>query len=108
MLQLDRLAPPGAALVALPLLGIVLQGSSTITYGAVSDFVHRDRQSRGFALTYTMSSSASMIGPLAFGLASERLGLDGALWLMAAVVLLPLPLTLALRRGLRDLTTSGV
>ncbi len=37
----------GGLLVLLPLIGIAVQGSSTVTYGALSDFVHRQRQSRG-------------------------------------------------------------
>ncbi len=95
-----------AALALLPFVGVVLQGSSTITYGAVSDLVHAHRRSRGFALIYTMSSSASMIGPIAFGLASDRVGVDGALIAMALAVLLTLPIAPLLGRGLRGVAAS--
>ena len=85
----------------------MLQGSSTITYGAVSDLVHAHRRSRGFALIYTMSSSASMAGPIAFGLASDRIGVQGALVAMALAVLLTLPLAPLLGRGLRGLDATA-
>ena len=95
------LAPVALALCLLPVVGVVLQGSSTITYGTVGDLVDERRHSRGFALIYTISSGAAMVGPIAFGLVSDGLGLDAAMLAMAEVVLLPIPLCLLLRGALR-------
>ena len=94
-------APAMVALCLLPLAGVVLQGSSTITYGTVGDLVEERRQSRGFALVYTLSSAASIVGPVAFGLVSDGLGLEAAMIAMALVVALPAPLALLLRGALR-------
>jgi MFS family permease len=94
------LAPSWAAFCLLPLVGIVLQGSSTITYGMVTELFHRNRQSRGFALTYSVSSGASLIGPIVYGSLSDHLGLHAAMFTMALLVLFTLPPALALRPAL--------
>ena len=89
-------SPPIISFVILPFLGVVLQGSSTITYGSVSDLVHRERQSRGFAFIYSVSSAAAIIGPIAFGTVGDRFGLAPAMLAMAVAVCLTLPLSLLL------------
>ena len=95
------LAPVTLALCLLPLVGVVLQGSSTITYGTVGDLVDERRHTRGFALIYTIVSGAAVVGPIAFGLVSDGLGLGAAMLAMAVVVVLPIPLCLLLRGALR-------
>lgn len=80
--------PVFAALMLLPVLGMFLQGSTTITYGAVSDVFRTDRQSRGFALVYTISSLSAVAGPTTFGLLGDNLGLSAALMAMAIVSLI--------------------
>ena len=95
-------APAMVAFCLLPLAGLVLQGSSSITYGTVGDLVDERRQSRGFALVYTLSSVASIVGPVGFGLVSDRFGLETAMLVMAFVVALPAPLALLLRGALRQ------
>ncbi len=91
------LSPTLLAYVLLPVLGLVLQGSSSITYATVSDLVRPDRRSRGFAVIYTVASAASIAGPIAFGVLSDRFGLVSAMLTMALVVLLPVPLSALLR-----------
>ncbi len=95
-------APAMVAFCLLPLAGVVLQGSSSITYGTVGDLVDERRQSRGFALVYTLSSAASIVGPISFGLVSDGFGLEAAMVAMAVVVALPAPLSLLLRGALRQ------
>ena len=95
-------APTMVAFLLLPLAGVVLQGSSSITYGTVGDLVDERRQSRGFALVYTLSSVAAIAGPIAFGLVSDGFGLEAAMLAMAIVVVLPVPLCLLLRGALRE------
>ena len=99
-------APAMIAFCLLPFAGLVLQGSSTITYGTVSDLVDERRQSRGFALVYTLSSFAAIVGPIGFGLVSDRLGLDAAMTAMALVVAVPALLVLLLRGPLRQVRPS--
>ena len=94
------LLPPVAAFCLLPLVGIVLQGSSTITYGSVRQFVDEARQSRGFALIYSMASGASVAAPVGFGIISDIYSVSAAVVLMAVVTLLPLGMCMRLQAGL--------
>ena len=77
-------------LVLLPLIGTAVQGSSTVTYGAVSDFIQRGRQSRGYALIYTLSSLSAVIGPLVFGALADLYGLGMSLIILAGLTSLTL------------------
>ncbi len=90
-------SPTLIAYVLLPVLGLVLQGSSSITYATVSDLVRADRRSRGFAAIYSVAGAASIAGPIVFGVIGDRFGLAPAMLAMAVVVLLTLPLSVLLR-----------
>jgi MFS family permease len=94
------LSPALVAFFLLPVLGLVLQGSSSITYATVGDLVRGERQSRGFAAIYSIASGAAIVAPIAFGIISDRFGLTPAMLTMACVVLLPLPLCTLLRPAL--------
>ena len=83
-------------LLVLPLIGLAVQGSSTVTYGSVSDLVSLDRHSRGYALIYTISSSSSVAGPFLFGLLADGIGLDSALYAPALVAAVTLPFSVVL------------
>ena len=78
-------APSILAYVLLPFVGVVLQGSTTITYGLVDDMVHPDRTPRGYALVYAASSFASVAGPLGFGLIADVFEIGIAMIAMALV-----------------------
>lgn len=93
-------SPTLIAFLLLPFLGMVLQGSSSVTYGTITDFMHRDRQSHGFALIYSISSAASIVGPVVFGGIGDRFGIAPAMVAMAIAALMSLPMVglLKLRR----------
>ncbi len=91
------ISKPSAAFVLLPVLGMFLQGSTSITYGSIVDLFPSNRQSRGFAMIYSVSSLSAIAGPIAFGLLSDYLGLNGAMLAMAFVALLAIPPSLLLR-----------
>ncbi len=92
--------PTMLAFFLLPVLGMALQGASSITYGTVGDLVRGDRQSRGFAAIYTIANAGAIAAPIAFGLIGDHFGLTPAMVAMACVVLLPLPFCLVLRPAL--------
>lgn len=94
-------APTLTAYFMLPVLGAALQGSSSITYGTVSDLVHDDRQSRCFAMIYSVGSGAIIIAPIVFGMIGDRFGLTPAMLTIACVTLMPLPLSILLRPALK-------
>jgi len=89
--------PGWAAYALLPFVGAVLQGSTSITYGAVNDLILPTHTARGFALIYAAGSFASIAGPLGFGLIGDVYGIETALLAMAAVAAIAVPSALALR-----------
>jgi MFS family permease len=84
-LVLLTILPVVPILVLLPVIGMAVQGSSTVTYGAVSDFIQRDRQSRGYAVIYTLGSMSAVVGPLMFGVIADLFGLDTTLIVLAVL-----------------------
>lgn len=94
------LAPPLIAFCMLPLVGLVLQGSSSITYATVSDLVRPERLSRAFAAIYTISSASAIVAPVTFGIIGDGFGLAPAMLTMSGVVLLTLPMSAMLRPAL--------
>jgi MFS transporter, FSR family, fosmidomycin resistance protein len=92
--------PLTAALACLPVLGAALNGTSSVLYATVAEFVSAERRSRAFGLFYTLGIGSSATAPFVFGLVSDRAGVPSALALLTALVLITIPLTLPLRRAL--------
>jgi MFS transporter, FSR family, fosmidomycin resistance protein len=90
------------SMALLPLIGAALNGTSSVLYGTVADFVAPERRGRGFGLFYTVGSGGSAIAPSAFGLVSDSFGLTAMLLCLTVFIALTLPLALALRRPLAD------
>lgn len=87
------LAPAWLAFILLLPLGVVAQGSTTITYGLVPDFIHPERIARGYAVMYSSTSLASVLGPWLFGLIGDGYGIELAmLWMAAFALLAAIPL----------------
>lgn len=88
--------PLYAVMPLLPLLGLALNGTSSVLYGSVPETVSRDKLPRAFGLFYTLSIGGGATAPFAYGWLSDRVGLETALVVLAASVLLVLPLTIPL------------
>lgn len=84
-------APAWPAMLLLLPLGVVVQGSTSITYGFAADLIHPQRMARGYALLYSSSSFSSVAGPLVFGLIADAFGIQIAMQSMALVALLAVP-----------------
>lgn len=82
----------------LPVLGAALNGTSSVLYGSVGDFVSPQRIARAFGLFYTFVIAASAVAPLIMGRVSEMLGLDNSIRLMGWVALSTVPMALVLAR----------
>jgi FSR family fosmidomycin resistance protein-like MFS transporter len=83
-------------LVLLPLLGVMLNGTSSVLYGTVPELTPPDRVERAFALFYTGTIGSGAIFPVLYGLLGDRFG---AYWATAATALVALsifPLAFAL------------
>jgi MFS family permease len=90
-------APLSLALGVLPLLGIALNGTSSVLYGTVADLVSSERRSRAYGLYYTTTIAASALAPTFWGFVSDLSGVPITLSLVALVVLTTIPLCLVLR-----------
>jgi FSR family fosmidomycin resistance protein-like MFS transporter len=97
-LLLLTVLPAMPTLIFLPLLGLAVQGTSTVTYGSVSEFIDINRQSRGYALIYTLASASSVAGPFIFGFIADRQGLDISLMILALISSVTLFTSFVLRR----------
>ena len=95
--------PLNAALMLLPLIGLGLNGTSSVLYGTVSDFVSEDHQARGFGLFYTVSMGGSTVAPVALGLLSDSSGVGVTLSAVAVLALTTIPLCALLVRPLGQL-----
>ncbi|MDH3791341.1 MAG: MFS transporter, partial [Rhodospirillales bacterium] len=92
--------PLGWALALLPLVGAALNGTSSVLYGTVGDFVAAERRSRAFGLFYTLGIGAGALSPVAFGLLSDHSGIETTLLVLGCVAFLTLPLCQVLRPSL--------
>jgi MFS-type transporter involved in bile tolerance (Atg22 family) len=89
-------APLSWAMALLMPLGVALNGTSSVLYGTVAEFVRDDRQGRSFGLFYTLGSAAGATAPLAFGLVSDLAGVPASLSLVAVLTVATVPLALLL------------
>jgi MFS family permease len=89
-------SPLSLAMVLLMPLGVALNGTSSVLYGTVAEFVRDDRQGRTFGLFYTLGSAAGATAPFAFGLISDLTSVPTALVLVAVLALATVPIALAL------------
>jgi MFS family permease len=92
--------PLEAALVLLPLIGVMLNGTSSVLYGTVPELVAPAKRARAFGIFYTGTIGAGATAPVAYGLIGDWVGAPMALTAVAGACLLTLPLALALRPAL--------
>jgi MFS family permease len=89
--------PLQAAFVILPMLGVVLNGTSSVLYGSVPELVAPEKRMHAFGQFYTGTIGAGAVAPILYGFISDRIGLTGSVIVVGAMVLLTLPLAFALR-----------
>ncbi len=92
--------PLGGALMLLPLIGIALNGTSSVLYGSVPGLVAPHWRTHALSVFYTGTIGSGAIAPVLFGRAGDMIGVWHALALVAAFVLLTLPLSALLRGAL--------
>jgi len=92
--------PLAAALPLLPLIGVALNGTSSVLYGSVPALVASQWRTRALGIFYTGTIGSGAVAPVLYGLVGDALGVWKALALVAAIVLLTLPLAALLRPAL--------
>jgi MFS transporter, FSR family, fosmidomycin resistance protein len=94
--------PLTPAIVLLPLLGVMLNGTSSVLYGTVPELTPPHLTERAFALFYTGTIGSGAIAPVLYGLLGDTLGATMATAATAATAIAICPLALALTPHLSD------
>ena len=89
-------------LMLLPLVGLMLNGTSSVLYGTIPEFVSPAKRTHAFAVFYTGGSMAGALGPFLFGLLGDVVGLLPALSVVGCIALATVPLVWALRPAFRS------
>jgi MFS family permease len=96
--------PLDVAMLLLPVIGIGLNGTSSVLYGTVPELVAPEARARAFGLFYTGTAGASAIAPPIMGAFGDRFGVPHTMAAIAICVLAAIPLSVVLnpilaRRG---------
>ena len=94
--------PLQGMMAVLPLLGLALNGTSSVLYGAVPELAGTDKRDHAFALFYTATIGAGALAPVLFGRLGDLQGIPTAVMTLAAVLLLTLPLAWRVQKALDD------
>jgi FSR family fosmidomycin resistance protein-like MFS transporter len=89
-------------LAVLPLLGIVLNGTSSVLYGTVPDLAPNGNLGRAFALFYSGVIGAGALAPIAYGAIADHSSRTVGIWAAALTAAVIVPLVLALRPHLAE------
>jgi MFS transporter, FSR family, fosmidomycin resistance protein len=91
--------PLAGTLVLLPVVGLLLNGTSSVLYGTVPELAPAGRTEKAFAVFYTGTIGASATAPILFGILGDAVGSHAAVMATAvtAAVILPIALALAPR-----------
>ncbi|WP_263384566.1 MFS transporter [Granulicella arctica] len=91
-------------MILLPLLGIMLNGTSSVLYGTVPELVAPHRIERAFAIFYTGILGSSALAPVLYGRLGDSAGIIWAIVAAAitALAVVPLMLNLAPRLHAED------
>ena len=95
---LATLALPGAtSFLLLPLIGVVLNGTSSVLYATVGEYVEQDRLPRAFGLFYTLGSLCGIAAPLGYGLIGDLYSVETSIGVIGVAIFLTVPLAALLK-----------
>jgi FSR family fosmidomycin resistance protein-like MFS transporter len=95
------------AIVLLPVLGVMLNGTSSVLYGTVPELTPPHRTERAFALFYTGTIGAGAGAPVLYGLLGDGFGPATATAATALTALAICPFMIALSRHLSDVEVGA-
>ena len=94
--------PLKAVILLLPLLGVVLNGTSSVLYGTVPDLARKGEVGRAFALFYTGVIGAGGLAPIAYGAIADHSSRTIGIIASALTATVIIPMVVALRPCLRS------
>ena len=89
--------PAAASFLLLPLIGVVLNGTSSVLYGTLGEYVEKDRLARAFGFFYTLGSLCGIAAPLGYGLLGDLHGVETSVGIIGIAVFLTVPLAALLK-----------
>jgi len=86
------LLPLGPAISLLPLLGIVLNGVTTVIYGSVPVYSAPERRTHALSVFYTITIGSAAVAPPVAGFISDQIGLASTVVIVAVLTAATIPL----------------
>ena len=93
--------PLSCALALLPLLGVALNGATTVTYGSVPSYAPPERRTHALSVFYTVTIGSAALAPPLSGYVGDLLGVPLAIVVIALMTLATVPLAFGLLEGQR-------
>lgn len=100
--------PLAPAMILLPLLGVMLNGTSSVLYGTVPELTPSHLTERAFAWFYTGTIGMGATAPVLYGLLGDAFGSTTTIVFTAITALAICPLALMLARHLHEDATAAV
>jgi MFS transporter, FSR family, fosmidomycin resistance protein len=97
LIAVTLILPLAPTLAILPLLGLFLNGTSSVLYGTVPDLAPKGDIGRGFALFYTGVIGAGGLAPIAYGMIADVASRTAGTLAAALTAALIVPLVLMLK-----------
>lgn len=91
--------PLDLTLVMLPLLGVALNGVTTVIYGSVPNYVAPERRTHALSVFYTITIGTAAVAPPVSGLIGDLIGIPSAVAITAVLALATVPLAFLLGSG---------
>jgi FSR family fosmidomycin resistance protein-like MFS transporter len=91
--------PSFASFLLLPLIGVVLNGTSSVLYATIGDFVDPARLPRAFGFFYTLGSLCGIAAPLGYGFIGDLYGVETSMAIIGVAIFATVPLALVMRPG---------
>ncbi|MBM3537008.1 MAG: MFS transporter [Alphaproteobacteria bacterium] len=85
--------PLEACFVLLPVVGVALNGTSSVIYGTVPELVPEERRTKAFGIFYTGTIGGGALAPIVYGLFSDAMGVPVMMMVISGIVLVTLPLS---------------
>ncbi len=91
------LLPLNFALALLPLLGIALNGVTTVIYGSVPNYAAPERRTHALSVFYTVTIGSAALSPPLSGLVGDLIGISSAIVVVSLLTLATIPLAFSLK-----------
>lgn len=92
ILSLYWFSPP-AVWILLPLVGIVLNGTSSVLYATVAEIISPSGRSRAYGIYYAITLGAGAVSPIFYGIITDFFNLSVTIICTALMALITIPLS---------------